>query len=135
MSPFFRFLLTGGFSAGVNVLSRMALTVFMPFEVAVIIAYLIAMTTAYVLARLFVFEKSGQSVRSEFVRFALVNVVALVQVWIVSIGLANWFFPLVGFDFYPELVAHTIGVISPVATSYYGHKLFTFKRNSGGDKL
>ena len=132
-SPFIRFLFTGGAAALVNIGSRVLLSYVMAFEVAVVIAYLIGMTVAYVMARLFVFEKSGQSVQSEYLRFAMVNVVALVQVWLVSIGLANWLFPAIGFTFYPELIAHTIGVLSPAFTSYYGHKLFTFKNVSGSD--
>ncbi len=126
-SPFIRFLITGGFAAAVNVLSRVALSQVVSFEVAVVLAYLVGMTTAYVLARLFVFERSGQSVSSEYVRFTIVNIVALVQVWAVSVGLADWIFPPLGFRWHPELVAHVCGVISPVFTSYVGHKVFTFR--------
>lgn len=129
-SQFVRFLLTGGVAAAVNILSRIALSLAIPFEVAVVLAYLVGMTTAYVLARLFVFDRSGAPVHHEYLRFAVVNVVALIQVWLVSVGLANWLFPAIGFTWYPELVAHMIGVISPVATSYYGHKLFTFRSQS-----
>lgn len=127
LSPFMKFLLTGGFSAGVNILSRLLFSLVMSFEISVIAAYLIGMTTAYILARLFVFEKSGQTVRAEYIRFALVSLVALAQVLIVSVGLVSWVFPYLEFDFYPELIAHTIGVLSPVLTSYYGHKHFSFK--------
>ena len=124
--PFLRFLLTGGFAAAVNIGSRALFSLVMPFEAAVVVAYLVGMATAFVLARLFVFAPSGGGVRG-FARFALVNLVALVQVWLVSVGLANWLFPAVGYIFHAELVAHTIGVLSPVVTSYYGHKLFTFR--------
>lgn len=126
-SPFIRFLVTGTLAAAVNIGSRVLLSMAMPFEVAVVIAYLFGMVTAYILARRFVFAQSGQSVGSEFVRFALVNLVSLVQVWLVSVGLANWLFPLIQFTWNAEFVAHTIGVMSPIVTSYFGHKLFTFK--------
>ena len=126
-SPFIRFLVTGTLAAAVNIGSRVLLSMAMPFEVAVVIAYLFGMVTAYILARRFVFEQSGQSVGSEFIRFALVNLVSLVQVWLVSVGLANWLFPLSQFTWNAEFVAHTIGVMSPIVTSYFGHKLFTFK--------
>lgn len=125
-SPFVRFVLSGGIAAGVNVLSRAALSTITSYSAAIVIAYLIGMTTAYVLMKLFVFEESGRRPEAEYLRFGLVNMVALAQVWIVSVGLARWLFPLVGFGFYPEAIAHVIGVLSPVATSYFLHKYFTF---------
>ncbi len=127
-NPFVRFLVTGSLAAGVNIGSRVLLSLVMPFEVAVVIAYLFGMVTAYILAREFVFEESGQTVGSEFIRFAAVNVVSLIQVWLISVGLVNWLFPMTQFTWNAEFIAHTIGVISPILTSYFGHKLFTFKQ-------
>lgn len=128
-NAFLRFIVTGGLAAAVNVLSRLALSQLFSFQVAVVLAYLVGMTTAYGLARAFVFQRSGHSVRREYARFALVNLVALAQVWGVSVGLVSWLFPALGFTFHGELVAHVIGVASPVFTSYYGHKFFTFRRS------
>lgn len=133
-TPFVRFLLTGGFAAGVNILARLALSPFVAFEAAVAVAYLVGMVTAYALARLFVFTPSGQSVGTEFVRFALVNAVSFTQVWIVSVALARWLFPALGFSWHADLVAHVTGVLSPVVTSYYGHKLFTFRSADATDR-
>lgn len=129
--PFLRFLVTGGLAAGVNILSRHLLSFWLPFEAAIVVAYLIAMTTAYLLARALVFPPSGRTRQSEYVRFALVNLAALVQVWIVSVGLADWLLPSVGWGYRPELVAHTVGVLSPAVTSYYGHKAYTFRNEIG----
>jgi len=84
------------------------------------------MTTAWVLSRIFVFEGSGRSRTSEYVRFGIVNLVAAAQVWIVSVGLAEYVFPWAGLAWHPETVAHVIGVIIPVFTSYLGHKHFSF---------
>ena len=125
-AEFFRFVLAGGTAAAVNIASRWLLSPIMPFEVAVVVAYLIGMITAFTLTRQFVFEKSERHVRSEAARFVLVNLGALVQVWVVSVGLANWVFPMVGFVWRAQLVAHVIGVLSPVVVSYFGHKHFTF---------
>ena len=96
----------------------------MRFEIAVIVAYLCGMTTAYVLARYFVFERSGRAVHDEYVRFTLVNLVAVIQVWIVSVGLADFVFPRLGFTWHFYTVAHLIGVAVPVFTSFIGHKHF-----------
>jgi putative flippase GtrA len=126
LRSFGRFLLTGGTSAVVNILARVLLSLVVSFELAVLLAYLVGMLTAYVLARRFVFRTSGRGVASEMVRFAAVNAVSLVQVWLVAVLLARYIFPAIGFTFHPELMAHAIAVASPVITSYYGHKLFTF---------
>src|ERR1700710_2718091 len=96
-TQFVRFLLTGGMAAIVNLGSRYALNAFMSFEAAVALAFLFGVSTAYVLNRLFVFSKSGLSVTTEFRRFVMVNLVALVLVWGVSVGLAVIVFPAIGF--------------------------------------
>ena len=126
--PFIRFALSGGLAAAANILSRMALSQITNYSAAIVIAYLIGMTTAYALMKLFVFEKSGRSVQTEYLRFGLVNLVALVQVWAVSLGLARLVFPWIDFSFHAETVAHVIGVLSPIATSYFMHKYFTFSK-------
>ena len=123
---FVLFVLAGGTAALVNILSRIALNWVMPYEVAIIVAYLCGMTTAYLLNKYFVFASSGRGVASEYTRFALVNFAAVAQVWIVSVGLARLVFPAIGFTWHAETVAHVIGVAIPVFTSYLGHKHFSF---------
>jgi putative flippase GtrA len=123
---FARFLVTGGIAAGVNIATRWLLDFVVVYEVAVALAYLVGMTTAFVLARLFVFEQAGGSVHGQYARFTLVNAVAFLQVWIVSVGLARLLFPAISFRWHAETVAHVIGVVIPVATSYLGHKKFSF---------
>ncbi len=125
-SEFARFILTGGFAAGVNFLSRIGLSELMSYRFAVFVAYIIGMITAFILAKIFVFTKSSQTTSNEFSRFTLVNIVAVIQVWFISVGLAEYGFPAINFVFYPEEVAHLIGISVPVVTSYYGHKYFTF---------
>jgi putative flippase GtrA len=88
------------------------------------------MITAFILNKLFVFEKSTHSTQKEFFYFTLVNVVAAIQTYIISIGLAQYVFPAIGFSFYPEAVAHAVGVIFPVFTSFIGHKYFSFRSSS-----
>ncbi len=128
---FVRFVVTGSIAAGVNIGVRIPLGFVMPYSASIVLAYLIGMTTAFVLARLFVFEAAGHSATAQYARFALVNAVALLQVWLVSILLKNMIFPRCGFTWHPETVAHAIGVMSPVVTSYYGHKFFSFGSKQG----
>nr|WP_245307294.1 GtrA family protein [Rhizobium altiplani] len=124
--PFVRFALSGGVAAAINILSRMALSQVTTYSVAIVCAYVVGMTTAFVLMKLYVFEKSARHAGSEYLRFAGVNVIALVQVWAVSLILARNVFPLINFHFHAETIAHVIGVLSPIATSYFLHKYFTF---------
>ena len=120
------FLFAGGTAALVNILSRIAFNWLMPYEVAIVVAYLCGMTTAYLLNKRFVFASSGRGVASEYTRFALVNLAAVAQVWVVSVGLARLVFPALSFIWHAETVAHVIGVTIPVFTSYLGHKHFSF---------
>ena len=123
---FVAFLLTGGLAAGINVGSRLLFGLVMPYEAAVIVAYLVGMTAAFFLARMFVFASSGRSLHVEYGRFALVNVASLIQVLAVSIGLAKLVFPALHMTWNAELIAHVVGVLSPVLVSYQGHKRFSF---------
>lgn len=98
----------------------------MSYSSSIIASFLIAMTTGYLLMRFVVFEKSGRHPAGEYVRFGLVNLLALVQVWCVSMVFARYVLPLLIPEIRPDTPAHIIGVLSPVITSYYLHKYFTF---------
>ena len=124
---FLRFVLTGGAAALVNVISRIGFSQLMAFEVAVLAAYAVGMVTAYILARRFVFLSSQQSVRRSFAAFALVNLVAVLQTWLVSVGLRPWLLSMVGAVGLVDLIAHSVGVIVPVFTSFLGHKHISFR--------
>jgi putative flippase GtrA len=125
-AQFVRFLAVGVIAALVNILSRIALNCVMSYEVAIVVAYVCGMTTAYVLNKLFVFSPSGRALHDEYIRFTIINLFAVAQVWIVSVGLAFYLFPWIGFDWHAETVAHVIGVAVPVITSYFGHRYFSF---------
>jgi putative flippase GtrA len=120
-------MITGAAAAAVNILSRIVISRFVSFEYAVALAFPIALTFAFVMSRWFVFEISARNIWAQYVRFLIVNLFALVQVWLVSIGLARFLFPAIGWTWYPELLAHAVAVASPVFTSYYAHKAFTFR--------
>ena len=124
---FLAFALSGGVAAGVNLVSRYVLSMWLFFEGAITIAYLIGMTTAFVLTRTFVFRRSNAHWLLEYGRFALVNMVAFVQVLLVSECFVRFVFPATGMIWHPEEIGHLIGVISPILTSYYAHKHFSFR--------
>ena len=124
---FLLFLITGGVAALLNVLSRLVFSQLFSFELAVLLAYGMGMLTAYVLARKFVFLQSRTSVRRSFAAFALVNLFALMQTWLVSVILRTWLLPLLGIVVLRDLIAHGIGVAVPVLSSYFGHKYISFR--------
>ncbi len=124
---FLTFLLTGGFAAAVNFGSRILYSRWLDFSSAVILAYITGMVTAFVLAKIFVFRASQQPLHRSALFFVLVNLLAVAQTWAVSMVLVHIVLPMMGVTFYAEAIAHAVGVVVPVFTSYWGHKHFSFR--------
>ena len=127
-TEFIQFLLVGGVAALINFISRIFINEFVSYRVAVVLAYLIGMLTAFILSKIYVFEKSGRHHLHELRDFTLVNILAVIQVWLISVGLAEYFFPWIGFNFFAPEIAHLIGLAVPAVTSYFGHKYFSFRK-------
>ena len=123
---FMKFLFASGAAAVVNFLGRILYNEVFSFGLAVILAYLTGMITAFLLVRVFVFDGSGRKMGDEFGLYALVNLVAIGLIWGVSIGLAEYLFPIVGFEWHRYEVAHAVGIMVPAFSSYLGHKHMTF---------
>jgi len=126
-----RFVLSGGAAAAANVVSRIFFSEVIPYSLAIIVGYGIGMVTAFLLMRRFVFTPSGRRAPQEVGRFALANACAAAQVMAVSMLLARWFLPSMGWNWEAETVAHIVGVGSTVLTSYVMHKSFTFRQRRG----
>ena len=124
---FILFIITGGTSAIINILSRMFLSNFFRFEIAILISYGIGMITAFLLAKRYVFLNSNKSTRKSFPAFALVNLISVLQTFFVSIFIKNWL--MIFFDnlSFIELISHTCGLGILVFTSFYGHNYISFK--------
>jgi putative flippase GtrA len=125
-TEFLRFVLVGGLAAAANWGTGLALAPFMALSIAIVLAYLVGMTVAFVLNRLYVFPASNRPLTEQYARFAMVNAVAFVQVWLVTMGLDKLLFPAIRYTWHAEAVAHAVGVASPIVTSYFGHRRFTF---------
>jgi gtrA family protein len=124
---FLVFLLTGGIAAAVNFGSRILYNQWMGFSAAIVLAYITGMVTAFVLARLFVFRDSQRALHHSALYFVLVNGVAVLQTWAISLLLADWLLPALGVHQYVHELAHAAGVVVPMFTSYLGHKHLSFK--------
>lgn len=129
---FLLFLGIGAFAAAVNLGARAAINLATSYEAAIILAYPFGMTTAFLLNRALLFQASTLHVAHQYGRFALVNVLALAQIFLVSELFARLLFPAIGFGWHAETVAHGIGLMSPTFTSYWAHKHFTFARAAEG---
>lgn len=97
------------------------------YEWAIVLAYLVGMAVAFILMRNYVFNASGKPPARQMLIFTTVNLLALLQTLLVSIALARWVLPHVGVVSRTEGIAHFVGVLVPVVTSYIGHRMFTFK--------
>ena len=124
---FILFLVTGGTAALVNFGSRIIYNQWVSFSVAIVLAYLTGMMIAFLLARRLVFKQSQQSFALSAFFFCAVNVLAVFQTWLISMGLAFYFLPYWGFTRFVSEIAHAVGVVVPVFTSYLGHKYFSFR--------
>ncbi len=126
-----RFLVSGGVAAAANYGSRFLFSEYVRFEYAVILAYLVGMLTAFLLMRQFVFEGHDGVVRRQVFWFTVVNGVALLQTFVVSVALA-WLLPRAGLRENVEAMAHLAGVLTPVFTSYFGHRHLSFRARTRG---
>ncbi len=124
---FFKFVAVSGVAAAANVGSRIVLGHWMEYVPSILIAFCIGLITAFVLNRLLVFTETENPLHHQMLWFVVVNLAAVAQTLAVSLLLARGVFPLTGFTWHAETVAHAIGVAIPAVTSYIGHKHFTFR--------
>lgn len=126
-SQFLRYLAAGGVAAAANYFSRFAFSVWFSFETAVVLAFFVGLTTGFVLMRQFVFGGAGKPVAPQAAKYVMVNLIALLLTVGVSSLLARWLLPALGVDRQVEAIAHAFGVAVPVLTSYFGHRVATFR--------
>jgi putative flippase GtrA len=120
-------LIAGGVAAAANYASRIVFNFWTSFEIAVVLAFFVGLTTGFFLMRQFVFGGAGKPVVPQATKYVLVNMVALALTVAVSSLLARWMLPALGVRQHVEAIAHAVGVTVPVITSYIGHRLATFR--------
>lgn len=128
MTPqFLRFLVAGGIAAAANYGSRFVFSQWLGYGVAIVLAYLVGMGVAFVLMRQHVFDAREGALGPQVAKFAAVNALAALQTLLISLLLARWLLPRLGIVEHAEAIAHLVGVLVPVVTSYLGHRMLTFK--------
>jgi putative flippase GtrA len=121
------FLVAGGIAAAANVGSRILFSRLVGLELAVILAYFVGMTVAFVLMRAAVFPPSAAPIGRQVALFTAVNLAALLQTLVVTLLLARWLLPAAGLRSHLEEIAHIVGVGVPIVTSFFGHKYLSFR--------
>ena len=123
------FVFWGGMAALIHMIARWCFSFYLPYVVAIVLGFGLGLVSAFFFFKFFVFrKKNSHKTPREIAAFLLVNALGITQTLVVSVGLAEYIFPLVGMQFYPHDIAHITGVLIPVFTSYLGHKYFTFKQ-------
>lgn len=116
-----------GLAALANFFSRILYNQWVSFPAAITLAFITGLITAFTLTKLFVFTKSTQSIHKSFFFFCLVNGVAFIQTWLITMTLSYYVLPLLKINFFNHEISHAIGIAAPVFTSYIGHKRWSFK--------
>ncbi len=125
---FILFIIAAGLSAVVNLISRFFISFFFGYSLAIVLAHLIGMLTAFTLMRFFVFQSSGKRMQNEIRMFVFVNILSMSQTWLVAVIFVYYVFPIFNVQYHMELLGHFIGLASTAVTSFMLHKNFTFKR-------
>lgn len=126
---FIAFVFFSGIAAVANVGSRIAFNVWVGYTESILLAFCVGLLVAFVLNRLFVFRHTTNPIHVQAVWFVVVNLAAVVQTLAVSLVLARWLFPILGFRWHVDTTAHVCGVAAPLLTSFIGHKYLTFREH------
>lgn len=130
-AQFVRFVLVGAVAAGANIGSRALFGIWLDYIASVGLAFLVGLSTAYLLNRSWVFAPSGRPWIAEAGYFVVVNLLGLAQTVLLSWMLARLLFPALGLAAGEpwDTVAHGIGVVAPMVSSFIGHKYLTFRKH------
>lgn len=126
-NEFYRFVFTGGIAALVNFTSRIILNLYFTYSTSIVIAYLFGMLTAFILSKKYVFKPSSHFVLMSFFYFSVVNILAVLQTWLLAMSFNYHILPYFGIISYTRELSHMVGIVIPVFTSYYGHKYLSFR--------
>lgn len=123
---FFGFVVVGGGAALLHWLARIALSVWLPFPVAVALAYCVGMLVAFVLNSFFVFNRSTRPRALQARDFVIANLLSFPVVWGASLWI-NGALQSFGMTHYHEALAHAIAIALPMLATFLFYKFHAFK--------
>ncbi|TDR48817.1 putative flippase GtrA [Tahibacter aquaticus] len=124
------FIAVSAIAALMNFASRAAFSLVLPYALAIMAAFVVGLSTAFVLNRRFVFVDGHGHAAGQLLRFTLVNLAGLALTLAVSLLLVHVVLPAAGWRWHAEEVAHAIGIAAPILMSFFGHKYFSFRKNA-----
>jgi putative flippase GtrA len=133
-AQFLRFVLANSLAAFINIITRLLGSLVMLDVWAVIAGFCAGLSTSYLLCRRFVFRTPRRPSLPEILRFAGINLLALLLTWLVYHLSLQW---LVAARIGPATSqslrtgAHALGVAAPVLFSFVAQKTFTFRQRLG----
>lgn len=123
---FLGFLAVGGLAAFLNWIARIVLSTWLPFPVAVGLAYLVGMASAFLLNKRFVFPRSTRPMGKQIRDFTVTNLLFFPVVWFVAIW-ANVLLIRSGWSLYREALAHAFALSIPMFATFLIYKFLAFK--------
>lgn len=126
-TQFVRFVLVSAVAAGANFGARVFFSLFVTFPTAVVLAFLVGLSTAFLLNRSFVFPAPTGSVERQIFWFVAINLCAAALTLAVSLLMLHQVLPAIGVQQHAEAIAHAFGIVAPALASYAGHKYLSFR--------
>ncbi len=125
---FAAFLGVGGLAALANFGSRFIFGLVVGFELSVLLAFFVGLSSAFLMNRAFVFSDARETTwRVEAFRFVVVNLAGLVVTLVVAVLALQGIGQLFGDTRWDEGLAHILGLGCTAVTSYIAHSLWTFR--------
>jgi len=125
-AQFARFFFAALSAALVNFVARILLDPYIGYNKAIVVSYVIGTVFAFFLYQREVFGKGTRPFWQEAGMYLFVTLAAMAQTLIVSVLLADYVFPYVGWHWYGKEIAHIVGMAVPMFSSFLGHKYLTF---------
>ncbi len=123
---FLRFLGVGGVAALLHWLTRIGLSLWLPFTVAVALALGVGLGTAFVLNRLLVFPYTERPVQKQLRDFVLTNLAFFPVVLLTAVQL-NVLLRDAGLARYTEEIAHAVAIAVPMMATFLIYKFIAFR--------
>lgn len=119
------FMAAGSVAAAANFVSRLAFSGLVTFPLAVTLAYLVGLATAFALNRWLVFPHSRKPIQQQAVGFVITNLAFLPAVLLTALFLRHWLTNL-ELTQYPQEIAHLTAITLPTIFSYLIYKFRVF---------
>jgi len=122
---FLRFLAVGATAAVFHWISRYLLSIWLPFSLAVVFAYIVGIAIAFELNRKYVFPSSNRPVRAQARDFLLTNLAFFPIVWGAAVLLRQLLRDH-GVYRYADGIAHGLAIAIPVLITFLIYKFIAF---------